>query len=319
MGAYYGLGLGLGGAPVPIRGSHLAVGGLIEQYPGAAAAYSLRALRNNTGNVVRVRRASDNDEKDFTAEQIELGEMVNWVTEGSATADGFVETWYDQSGNGNDATQSVARNQPKIVSSGSLITQGSKAAMELDGTNDCLVTSQNNPFTFTGGVSIIHASYKNSTSYKDYETIISAGTTGDVTTNSKQSLGFGYGNTAIHHSPRPTIVTDIWQPSGIQYDGTVGTNERHLIGIYISNWSTHRSTGLSNLRLNGSDLATKTYAGFIPSSLNTNPIKIGVFDQLLATSFFAGSLQEVIIYASDQSANRTGIEANINDYYSIYP
>ena len=27
MGAYYGLGLGLGGAPVPIRGSHLAVGG----------------------------------------------------------------------------------------------------------------------------------------------------------------------------------------------------------------------------------------------------------------------------------------------------
>lgn len=31
MSAYYGLGLGLGGAPVPIRGSHIAVGGLIEQ------------------------------------------------------------------------------------------------------------------------------------------------------------------------------------------------------------------------------------------------------------------------------------------------
>ena len=79
MGAYHGLGLGLGGAPVPIRGSHLAVGGLIDQFDGAAAAYSLRSLRSNTGNVVRVRRASDNDERDFTASQVSSGEMVNWV------------------------------------------------------------------------------------------------------------------------------------------------------------------------------------------------------------------------------------------------
>ena len=52
---------------------------LLAEYGGAAAAYSLRALNGNGDNVVRVRRASDNDEKDFTAEQIELGEMVNWV------------------------------------------------------------------------------------------------------------------------------------------------------------------------------------------------------------------------------------------------
>ena len=52
---------------------------LLAEYGGATAAYSLRALNGNGDNVVRVRRASDNDEKDFTAEQIELGEMVNWV------------------------------------------------------------------------------------------------------------------------------------------------------------------------------------------------------------------------------------------------
>jgi len=33
---------------------------------------------------------------------------------------------------------------------------------------------------------------------------------------------------------------------------------------------------------------------------------------------FDGIVQEVIIYDSDQSANRTGIEGNINDYYNIY-
>jgi hypothetical protein len=46
---------------------------LLAEYGGAAAAYSLRALNGNGDSVVRVRRASDNDEEDFTAEQIEAG------------------------------------------------------------------------------------------------------------------------------------------------------------------------------------------------------------------------------------------------------
>jgi hypothetical protein len=49
--------------------------------------------------------------------------------------DGFVETWYDQSGNGNDAVQATADNQPKIVDGGSLVTGGGIA---FDGTNDKL-------------------------------------------------------------------------------------------------------------------------------------------------------------------------------------
>jgi len=35
--------------------------------------------------------------------------------------------------------------------------------------------------------------------------------------------------------------------------------------------------------------------------------------------YFVGTMQAVIIYSSDQSANRTGIETNINTFYSIYP
>jgi len=112
--------------------------GLLDKFSGAAAAYSLRKLSSSTTNVVRVRRASDNDEKDFTASQIESGEMVNWVTEGSATADGFVETWYDQSGNGRDATQSVAGNQPKIVDAGSLVAGG----LDFDGANHYLLKTE---------------------------------------------------------------------------------------------------------------------------------------------------------------------------------
>lgn len=53
--------------------------------------------------------------------------------------DGFVETWYDQSGNGNDVTQGTAANQPAIVQNGSLNTDG----IDFDGSNDELRTSTN--------------------------------------------------------------------------------------------------------------------------------------------------------------------------------
>jgi hypothetical protein len=77
---------------------------VLQIAPDAAAAYSLRSLTGGDPNVVRVRRESDNTEKDFSGSQIESGEMANWVGAGN---DGFVQTWYDQSGNvpANNAVQ----------------------------------------------------------------------------------------------------------------------------------------------------------------------------------------------------------------------
>jgi len=152
MGAYYGLGLGLGGAPVPIRGSHIAIGGLIEQYQGAAVAYSLRAIATTTwGYVVRVRRASDNSEQDFTALQVADGTLTTFCGVG----DGFVETWYDQSGNGNDATQATIASQPKIVNSGALVTGG----LDFDGTSSCMAT-QSIDLTGTDNLAIFSVLYE---------------------------------------------------------------------------------------------------------------------------------------------------------------
>jgi hypothetical protein len=57
------------------------------------------------------------------------------------TTDGLVTTWYDQSGNGNDAVQGTAANQPKIINAGSLITSNGYTVIEYDGTDDNLSTS----------------------------------------------------------------------------------------------------------------------------------------------------------------------------------
>ena len=63
---------------------------------------------------------------------------ITGVPTGANTVNGFVETWYDQSGNGNDVTQTTSSKQPKIVSSGSLVTVNSKASFKFDGTDDFL-------------------------------------------------------------------------------------------------------------------------------------------------------------------------------------
>jgi len=84
---------------------------LLDQYSGARAAYSLRTLRPDySGPVVRVRRASDNAEQDFTASQVGDGTLAGFLSGANA----FVTTFYDQSGNGRDATQAVASDQPQM-------------------------------------------------------------------------------------------------------------------------------------------------------------------------------------------------------------
>jgi uncharacterized protein YodC (DUF2158 family) len=42
----------------------------------------------------------------------------------------YVSTWYDQSGNNRHATQTATGSQPLIVSSGSLVTENGKPALD---------------------------------------------------------------------------------------------------------------------------------------------------------------------------------------------
>ena len=92
-------------------------------------AYSLRQLKGSITNVIRVRRSSDNTEQDFTADEITNGTLLTFVGSG----DGFVTTWYNQgnqtSSNAN-LTNTTTSEQPKIVSSGTLITEGDKPCVE---------------------------------------------------------------------------------------------------------------------------------------------------------------------------------------------
>lgn len=88
----------------------------LDTYTGATAAYSVYKLKSDATRCKRVRRSSDNEELDigFSGTGIDTTTLLSFVGAG----DGFTVTDYDQTGNGNDATQSTALLQPYLVKSG---------------------------------------------------------------------------------------------------------------------------------------------------------------------------------------------------------
>ena len=102
---------------------------LLDTYSGAAAAYSVRKLRSGyTGSAIRVRRLSDNTEQDigFVGGELDTASLTTFCS----GTNGFVTTWYDQSGNTRNATETTATKQPQIVSSGSVILENNKPTIK---------------------------------------------------------------------------------------------------------------------------------------------------------------------------------------------
>jgi hypothetical protein len=116
---------------------------LLDQISGAIGAYSLRKLKRAAVNCIRVRRSSDNTEKDiiFVGINLDITDLLSFV----GSSNGYITKWYDQSGNSKDLAQSTAANQPLIINSGSLVTiDGTNAGMSFNGSPQTL--SNENPF-----------------------------------------------------------------------------------------------------------------------------------------------------------------------------
>lgn len=98
---------------------------LLDSMTAPAVAFSTRKLRTAySGQCLRVRRSSDNAEQDigFASNKLDTASLLTFVGAG----DGFVVTWYDQSGNGRDAAQATAGNQLYVVQSGATLAWGAQ-------------------------------------------------------------------------------------------------------------------------------------------------------------------------------------------------
>lgn len=103
--------------------------GLIDVFSttGLLAAMSVGRRLNSayTGPLIRVRRSSDNAEFDVpyidsSTAVLDTGRLLDFA----GASDAFVTTVYDQSGNSRNWTQATSTLQPKIVSTGAVMTMG---------------------------------------------------------------------------------------------------------------------------------------------------------------------------------------------------
>jgi hypothetical protein len=120
---------------------------------GATAWWGLRgynaAVSNGVTKSVNIRRASDNSTQDFVILSNGNLDTASIATFISGTT-GFVTKLYDQTGNGNDASQATAANQPQIF----LNAIGALPDMLYDGGKPLYLTTGNTytnalPVTFT--------------------------------------------------------------------------------------------------------------------------------------------------------------------------
>jgi len=237
-----------------------------------------------------------------TAIEANIGETygITGIPAYDNTVDGFVETWYDQSGNGNDATQSVATAQPKIVDGGSLVTSG----IDFDGVDDFFEPNGLNSTFRNIGNAFVFSAYSHDSAGSGTETLFYA------------NAGGGLGLARV-------------------FLGSVSSNEsaagRRLDTDNFTQSSTAKSSGLklrsANFNWSGGDVqlfengvgstATAFPSGSgLTSDTDNSPVRIGRLGA--ASNYFNGKVKELIIYPSDQSDNRTAIETNINAHYDIY-
>jgi len=254
--------------------------GLLDLYPSAAAAYSVRKLRTAyTGSAIRVRRSSDNAEQDigFVSNQLDTSALTTFCS----GTNGFVTTWYDQSGNSRDALQATAIRQPQIVSAGSIINVNSKPSIKFDGVDDKLFS---NLFSLISQPITLFHVRKYNTDNLQIPIFLSSGTPyGEVYYSGGNFQAF----------------------SGSFINSGIPVNLNQGIGYYLANSINSQITVNNNTIVTG-DSGTQ----------GMNQVYLGTNAANSFPSSFNG--QEIINYPSNKSSNFSGISTNINTYYAIY-
>jgi hypothetical protein len=276
---------------------------LLDLYPNAAVAFSVRKLRTAySGSAIRVRRSSDNAEQDigFVSGYLDTTSLLSFC----GLFNGFVTTWYDQSGNGKNAVQTTAATQPRIVNGGVLETLTGvgtpKACVNFQGTQW---------FQYSSIVSV-----PNGSSYSAYN--VEQKGASKISLWSAPNGGGGSGSpfTPLSYSDNNSYITSAVNTSGAsgaQYSLSTPSPDPSptIYRIY---------SGYSKMNPN-----TQLYSNNNPinlvlggTELNSNQFDFLGRRQLIEIS--TTKAQEHIIWLSNQQANQTLINDNVNTFYGIY-
>jgi hypothetical protein len=302
-------------------------GVLLDDYPNAAGAYSLRKLRTAyTGNAIRVRRSNDNTEQDIgftSAGDLDTASLKTFVGANS----GFITTWYSQGDSSSvNFTQTTAANQPRIVNAGVVERRSGDPSIFFDGSNDFMsVASSTASFSYlhkTGGKAIFAAFQAGTSSDPNaVYTIIDNTNTASANTGYclfyDDRLSFPRNNRISNLVTRGVTGGGTAAVDNLSNDNFFNANTLNLLSVLNDNNNATASLR-SSLYANGANIQQNNTLTNTPSTTNAS-FNFTIGKRASNNDFYLlGYFSELIIYPSNQSSNRTGIENNINSYYVIY-
>ena len=247
------------------------------------AAYSLRLLKSSyTGSpAIRIRRSSDNSETDigFTNSG-DLDEAALIAFTGSG--DGFVRTWYDQSGNNNHAINTNTAAQPQLVFAGVVNKMNGRPSLK-----GSVARNTRLERTPTSAITI-----------NQYSVVGQGEVNGSNYVNFLQQAG---PNAFLRYNPSGNF--EAWSQGTTQISSTV-TQFTNSLKIYSAQFSTGK------LYSNGVQIGSTT-ASSATSSSNVYTL----FNNPGNSSPLNGSMSEFILFSS--TSDRSSLESSQGAYYSI--
>ena len=216
---------------------------------------------------------------------------VNGTADTFFGSDGFVTTWYDQSGNGNNATQGTVADQPKIVSNGSVITETQgKPAIQFATSAEFLTFSTTN-----------------------LQSMFSVVSNGDVAADEQVLIANdGVNNKYIRLLSGGTDYNPIVRLGATMLtfaDLTSGEQDVGIIFVYNRTDANNNTIHINN--------SAKAIISGTDTDLNADidVDRIGTRNSSLDP--WAGKMQEIIIFDKDMSGDRTDLQNDMANFYSI--
>ena len=278
-------------------GSGAAASLLLDTYPSAGFAYSFRTLRAAySGNNIRARESSGSTEQNigFASGVLDSSSLLTFT----GSNDGLVPIIYDQSTNANNLTQTIASEQLQIVDAGALITSNNLAAAQWANRRGGIVAS----IAFSGMTDIWFFDVLDVTTTSAPQVLYESSPN---YANNTGAFLIGIEQNAIRVSNRNSLGE-----GRNNYDISTGRQVisiRMRAGVSIATFS--------EVYINGVQIPLASTVGGGNSVFSNQILYLSRGGRFFG---FLGKRQELTFYPSNQSANRVGIETNLNNYYGIY-
>jgi len=263
----------------------------------AEAAYSLRRVGDSSysGGAIRIREDSGNTETDigFVGEDLDTAAIASHC----GANNGYIVTWYDQTGNGNDLTQSTTANQP-LIYNGSAVTTDNEGnvAIEPDNSNDILSIATDPITGTTNRTEFVVCSTRDDLNAQRFYGNDSGFLAGDRWRYTTSNVGAGTneqfisGRISNAQGNENNIATnDVWL-------GTVLFNGTQFADIAF--WK----NGVSSTGATGSAV-----------NVNTNSGQFNVPEDATNGNIY---ISELIRYSAAKTTDRAAIESNIMAYWT---